>query len=57
VFINGILIFIGLIFDLFDISIFNTVFCDNDLSSDVENKNEVNNKEETNKIVASLEKY
>lgn len=56
-FINGILIFIGLIFDLFDISIFNTVFCDNDLSSDVENKNEVNNKEETNKIVASLEKY
>ena len=39
VFINSILALIGLILYLFDISIFNTVFCDSDSESDDENNN------------------
>ena len=47
VFINSILALICLIFYLFDVSIFNTVFSDSDSESDDEDNNEVsNNKEE-----------
>ena len=37
-FINSILVIIGLILYLFDVSIFNTVFCDSDSESEDENK-------------------
>jgi hypothetical protein len=40
VFINSILALIGLILYLFDISIFNTIYCDNDSDSEYANNNE-----------------
>jgi hypothetical protein len=40
VFINSILILMGLILYLFDISIFNTIFCDNDSDIEDDNNNE-----------------
>jgi len=46
VFINSILALIALFLYLFDVSIFNTVFCDSDSDSENEGENEVNNKEE-----------
>ena len=52
VFSSSILVLIGLILYLFDVSIFNTVFCDTDSdSSDIEyeGNNKLNNKEEINK--------
>jgi hypothetical protein len=47
VFINSILVIIGLILYIFDVSIFNTVFCDSDSESDDENNNDVNNNKDS----------
>nr|YP_009739366.1 LAGLIDADG homing endonuclease [Tricholoma bakamatsutake]QIC20210.1 LAGLIDADG homing endonuclease [Tricholoma bakamatsutake] len=49
VFINSILALIALILYLFDVSIFNTVFCDSESESDDENNNEeiIKNEEES----------
>jgi hypothetical protein len=56
VFINSILALIGLILYLFDISIFNTVYCDSDSESDDENNNEeiIKNKNIKNKDIAQV---
>lgn len=49
VFVNSILALIGLILYLFDISIFNTLFCDSDSDNDLENNQnkEINKEEES----------